>query len=44
MTGELVSTAFNTNRMEVSNLPNGLYVFRLTTSTGKANKTVVIQH
>jgi acetyl esterase/lipase len=44
MTGELVSTAFNTNRMEVSNLPNGLYVFRLTTSTGKTNKTIIIQH
>lgn len=44
MTGELVSTEFNTNRMEVSNLPNGLYVFRLTTSTGKTNKTVLIQH
>ncbi len=44
MTGELVSTEFNTNRMEVSNLPNGLYVFRLTTSTGKTNKTIIIQH
>ena len=44
MTGELVSTEFNSNRMEVSNLPNGLYVFRLTTSTGKTNKTVLIQH
>jgi para-nitrobenzyl esterase len=44
MTGELVSTEFNTNRMEVSHLPNGLYVFRLTTSTGKTNKTVLIQH
>jgi len=44
MTGELVSTAFNTNRMEVSNLPNGLYIFRLTTSTGKTNKTIIIQH
>ncbi len=44
MTGELVSAEFNTNRMEVSNLPNGLYVFRLTTSTGKTNKTVLIQH
>jgi hypothetical protein len=44
MTGELVSTEFNTNRMEVSNLPNGLYVFRLTTSSGKTNKTILIQH
>jgi len=44
MTGELVSVEFNTNRMEVSNLPNGLYVFRLTTSTGKTNKTIIIQH
>lgn len=44
ITGELVTAEFNTNRIEVSNLPNGLYVFRLTTSTGKANKTVVIQH
>ena len=44
MTGELVSTEFNTNRMEVSNLPNGLYVFRLTTSIGKTNKTIIIQH
>jgi acetyl esterase/lipase len=44
MTGELVSTAFNTNRLDVSNLPNGLYVFRLTTSTGKTNKTIIIQH
>jgi hypothetical protein len=44
MTGKLVNTVFNTNRMEVSNLPNGLYVFRLTTSTGKTNKTVLIQH
>jgi len=44
MTGELVYTEFNTNRMEVSNLPNGLYVFRLTTSKGKTNKTILIQH
>ena len=44
MTGELVSTEFNTNGMNVSNLPNGLYVFRLTTSKGKTNKTVIIQH
>lgn len=44
MIGELVSAEFNTNRMEVSNLPNGLYVFRLTTSTEKTNKTVLIQH
>jgi hypothetical protein len=44
MTGELVKVEFNTNRMEVSNLPNGLYVFRLTTSHGKTNKTVLIQH
>jgi hypothetical protein len=44
MTGALVKTEFNTNRMEVSNLPNGLYVFRLTTSKGKTNKTVLIQH
>jgi len=44
ITGELVAAEFNTNRMEVSNLPNGLYVFRLTSSTGKTNKTVIIQH
>jgi hypothetical protein len=44
MTGALVASEFNTNRMEVSNLPNGLYVFRLTTSNGKTNKTVLIQH
>lgn len=44
MTGELVSTEFNTNGINVSNLPNGLYVFRLTTSKGKTNKTVIIQH
>ena len=44
MTGELVSTEFNTNRVEVSTLPNGLYVFRLTTSKGKTNKTIIIQH
>jgi len=44
ITGELVAAEFNTNRMEVSNLPNGLYVFRLTTSKGKTNKTVIIQH
>lgn len=44
MTGELVGTEFNSSRMEVSNLPNGLYVFRLTTSKGKTNKTVLIQH
>jgi para-nitrobenzyl esterase len=44
MTGELVSTEFNTNRVEVSTLTNGLYVFRLTTSTGKTNKTIIIQH
>ena len=44
MTGGLVKTEFNTNRMEVSTLPNGLYVFRLTTSKGKTNKTVLIQH
>jgi hypothetical protein len=43
ITGELVAAEFNTNRMEVSNLPNGLYVFRLTTSKGKTNKTVIIQ-
>jgi acetyl esterase/lipase len=44
MTGELVSTEFNTNRVEVSTLTNGLYVFRLTTSKGKTNKTIIIQH
>jgi hypothetical protein len=44
ITGELVAAEFNTNRMEVSNLPNGLYVFRLTTSKGKMNKMVLIQH
>ena len=44
MTGELVSTEFNTNGMNVSNLPNGLYVFRLTTSKGKTNKPILIQH
>jgi hypothetical protein len=44
MTGSMVKTEFNVNRMEVSNLPNGLYVFRLTTSKGKTNKTVIIQH
>jgi hypothetical protein len=44
MTGALVAGEFNTNRMEVSNLPNGLYVFRLTTSKGKTNKTLLIQH
>ncbi len=44
MTGELVGTEFNSSRMEVSKLPNGLYVFRLTTSKGKTNKTVLIQH
>ena len=43
-TGMLVAAEFNTNRMEVSNLPNGLYVFRLTTSIGKTNKTILIQH
>jgi acetyl esterase/lipase len=44
MTGALVKTEFNSNRMEVSSLPNGLYIFRLTTSKGKTNKTVLIQH
>ena len=44
MTGALVKTEFNSNTMEVSALPNGLYVFRLTTSKGKTNKTVLIQH
>lgn len=44
LTGELVLTEFNTNRLEVSSLPDGLYVFRLTTSTGKTNKTILIQH
>ena len=44
MTGALVASEFNTNRMEVSNLPNGLYVFRLTNSNGKTNKTLLIQH
>ena len=44
VTGAMVKTEFNTNHMEVSNLPNGLYVFRLTTSKGKTNKTVLIQH
>jgi acetyl esterase/lipase len=44
MTGEMVKTEFNVNRMEISNLPNGLYVFRITTSKGKTNKTVIIQH
>lgn len=44
LTGKLVKTEFNTNRIEVSNLPNGLYVFRLSTSSGKTNKTVLIQH
>jgi hypothetical protein len=44
ITGELVTTEFNTNRIEVSTIPNGLYVFRLTTSKGKTNKTVIIQH
>jgi acetyl esterase/lipase len=44
MTGALVKTEFNSSRMEVSDLPNGLYVFRLTTSKGKSNKTVLIQH
>jgi acetyl esterase/lipase len=44
MTGELVPTEFNTNRVEVSTLTNGLYVFRLTTSKGKTNKTIIIQH
>lgn len=44
MTGELVATEFNSNRITVSHLPDGLYVFRLTSSTGKTNKTVVIQH
>lgn len=44
MTGERVRTEFNTNRLEVSDLPSGLYIFRLTTSTGKTNKTIIIQH
>lgn len=44
MTGELISTELNTNEMNVSNLPIGLYVFRLTTSKGKKNITVLIQH
>jgi hypothetical protein len=44
ITGELVASEFNSNRIDVSNLPNGLYVFRLTTSKGKSNKTVIIQH
>lgn len=44
MTGELVATEFNSNRITVSHLPDGLYVFRLTSSTGKTNKTVIIQH
>jgi para-nitrobenzyl esterase len=44
MTGEMVKTEFNVNRMEISNLPNGLYVFRITTSKGKTNKTIIIQH
>jgi para-nitrobenzyl esterase len=44
MTGEMVKTEYNVNRMEISNLPNGLYVLRLTTSKGKTNKTVLIQH
>jgi hypothetical protein len=44
MTGAMVKTEFHVNRMEVSNLPNGFYVFRLTTSKGKTNKKVLIQH
>jgi len=44
ITGSLVASEFNSNSIDVSNLPNGLYVFRLTTSKGKTNKTVIIQH
>lgn len=44
MTGKMIETENNTNRMDVSNLPNGLYVFRLTTTIGTTNKTLIIQH
>jgi len=44
ITGELVASEFNSNRIDVSDLPNGLYVFRLTTAKGKSNNTVIIQH